>query len=80
MEEIIRMVNMVEVLKKVPSLELTGFDPMYDSYYFQINGCDFTFAEREYLENALGCIERPFKGQRKRRFYLPPGVRLIGVK
>ncbi len=76
MEEI-RMVNMIEVLKRVPSLELTGFDPQYDAYYFQVNGVELTFAERQYLENALGCIERPFKGPRKRRFYLMPGVRLI---
>lgn len=76
MEEI-RMVNMKEVCKKINSLELTGFDPAYDSFYFQVNGFELTGSEREYMLNYLGCVEHDFKAPRKRRFYLPPGVKLI---
>ena len=76
MEEL-RKVNMREVRKHVESLELTGFDRLYNSYYIQVNGMELTESERKYLVNHLGCTEHSFKDSRKRRFYLPPGVKLI---
>lgn len=73
----IRKVNIKEVRRRVESLELTGFDTTHECYYFQVNGFELTLREREYLVNVLGCKERFFKGPRKLRFYLPPGVKLF---
>ena len=73
----LRMVNIKEVRRRVESLELTGFDMTYECYYLQVNGFELTLSEREYLVNALGCTEKPFKAPRKRRFYLPHGVKLF---
>lgn len=76
MEEL-RKVSMREVRKRIQSLELTGFDRVYNSYYIQVNGLELTGIEREYLIYSLGCTEHQFRGPRKRRFYLPPGVKLV---
>ena len=73
----VRYVNLTEVRKKIESLEITGFDSDRKSYYFQVHGVELTGSEREYLENFLGCTEHSFKAPRKRRFYLPPGVKVF---